>query len=144
MKNNNIKAVGFTVLGSILLVIGLVMVKTIQEPQEVIKVLSFSFVGIGCGVFGYNLGEIISNKVLQKYPDEAKRIEVELKDERNLIISCKAKAKAYDTMIYVYALLIFVFALMKFDLTVIVLLGLTYIFIVFIGTYFRYKYEKEM
>ena len=144
MKNKSTSAIVFTILGLLLLVIGFILMKTIEDPQGIMRALPYVLIGIGCGVFGQNLGEIISNRTLKKYPDEAKKIEIERKDERNLMLSYRAKAKAYDLMVYVYGAVMLIFALMQVDIITIMILVLSYLFIIFSGVYFRSKYEKEM
>lgn len=144
MKNKNIKALGFAALGLIMAVVGLVLLKTIHESQGIMQAFPFVLIGIGCGIFGHNLGGMISVKVQKKYPEEAKRIEIEQKDERNMAISNKAKAKAYDIMIYVYSTIMLVSALMGVDWIFIIIMVVSYLFIVLTGVYFRWKYEKEM
>lgn len=140
----NIKAVGFTVLGLFLIVIGLILIKINPELQSIMKALPYLCIGIGCGIFGDNLEEIINSMVLKKYLDEAKKIEIEQNDERNIIIANKAKAKAYDKIIYIYGVLIVAFGLMRVDIMVIIILVISYLFAVFSGIYYRAKYEKEM
>ncbi|AFV01968.1 Polyprenyltransferase (cytochrome oxidase assembly factor) [Dehalobacter sp. DCA] len=81
---------------------------------------------------------------LKNYPDEVRKIEIEQNDERNLTITNKAKAKAYDKMIYVYGAIILAFGLMQIDLMAIIILVISYLFVVFSGIYYRSKYEKEM
>ncbi|WP_368294335.1 hypothetical protein [Dehalobacter sp. TBBPA1] len=140
----NMKAIGFSILGILLIVIGFVLIKAIHEPQRSMQVLPYICVGIGCGLFGHHLGKIISNMALKNYPDEVRKIEIEQNDERNLTITNKAKAKAYDKMIYVYGATILAFGLMQIDLMAIIILVISYLFVVFSGIYYRSKYEKEM
>jgi len=144
MKKNNYKDYTVAALGLILLVCGLVIIKKVSEPQGIMRALPYIFIGIGCGVFGHGMGEIISYRVVKNNPDILKQIEIEKKDERNIKISNHAKAKAYDMMIYVFGALMVCFALMGVEFVEVILLVCAYLFVIFYGVYCRYRYNKEM
>ncbi|MFK7697603.1 hypothetical protein ACI5FR_32875, partial [Paenibacillus sp. HJGM_3] len=59
-------------------------------------------------------------------------------------IANRGKAKAYDMMVFVFGALILALALMGVDLTVVLLLVFAYLFTIGYGTYYRFKYYKEM
>ncbi|WP_309121523.1 hypothetical protein [Paenibacillus sp.] len=90
------------------------------------------------------MGEIIVRNAKKNNPAAAKQLEIEMKDERNLAIANRAKAKAYDMMVFVLGALITAFALMAIDLTMVLLLVFAYLFIVGYNTYYHFKYRKEM
>jgi hypothetical protein len=92
------------VLGLLLLSIGLYLIKTIIEPQGIIRALPYVCVGLGCGIFGHGIGEVISRRVLKNHPDIDKQIKIDKLDERNITIGNHAKAKAYDMMIFIFGL----------------------------------------
>lgn len=144
MKKNNYKDYLIAVFGIVLLICGLVIIKKVSEPQGIMRALPYIFIGIGCGVFGHGMGEIISYRVVKNNPDILKQIEIEKKDERNITISNSAKAKAYDMMVNVFGALMVCFALMGVSFTVVILLVCSYLFVIFYGVYCRYKYDKEM
>lgn len=144
MKERKRRAVGFTILGLILLAAGFILLKTLQEPQGILVTLPYILVGFGCGIFGHNLGGIISFKATEKYPDLTKSIEIEQKDERNVFIQNKAKAKAYEIMIFVYSAVLLSFAIMKVDMKLLIVLVIVYLFVVFTEVYYKSKYDKEM
>ncbi|HYF75143.1 MAG TPA: hypothetical protein VD757_01040, partial [Candidatus Nitrosocosmicus sp.] len=73
-----------------------------------------------------------------------KQLEIDRHDERNIAIGNRAKAKAYDMMIYVFGALLLAFALMDVDMTALLLLVFAYLFVVGYGIYYRIKYDKEM
>lgn len=77
-------------------------------------------------------------------PAAAKQLEIDNKDERNLAIANRAKAKAYDIMVFVLGALITAFALMGVDIIMVLLLVFAYLFIVGFNSYYRLKYQKEM
>lgn len=81
---------------------------------------------------------------MKKDPKAAKKIEIEAKDERNVAISNKAKAKAYDLMQIVFGALILVFALMQVDMYVILAFVAAYLSIIFSMVYYFNKFNKEM
>jgi len=131
-------------LGLVLLIAGLIMVKTVIDPQGIMLALPYVCIGIGCGIFGQGMGNIISRKTINNNPDIGKKMEIDQNDERNVTIKNKAKAKAYDMMIFVFGALMIAFALMGVNLINILLLVIAYLFVVVYGVYYRCKYDKEM
>lgn len=59
---NSAKDYGLVIIGLIMVAAGLIMVKTLPEPQGVMRALPYVCLGIGCGVFGQGIGSIISLK----------------------------------------------------------------------------------
>lgn len=133
-----------TIVGVGLLAGGLYFIKTIEDPQGMLRALPYICVGLGCGIFGHGMGEIISRRAMKHNPAAAKQLEIDKKDERNLAIANRAKAKTYDMMVFVFGALMLAFALMGIDLTAVLLLVFTYLFILGYGAYYRFRYEKEM
>jgi hypothetical protein len=129
MKKNGMNYV-ITVIGILLLGTGLYLVKAIAEPQGIMKALPYICVGLGCGIFGHGMGNIINRKVLKNNPDIQKQMEINKNDERNITIGNSAKAKAYDMMIFVYGALMLSYALMGIDMIAVLLLVFAYLFIV--------------
>lgn len=132
------------VFGFILLSIGLYLIKTIIEPQGIMRALPYICVGLGCGILGHGMGNVISRRVLKNHPDINKQIRIDKFDERNIAIGNHAKAKAYDMMIFIFGALILTFALMGIDMVAILLLVFSYLFIIGFGIYYRYKFDKEL
>lgn len=133
-----------TAIGVILLSAGLYLVKTQTAAQGFMYALPYVFVGIGCGIFGHGMGNIISYKAMKNSPEIQKQFEIDKKDERNVAIANRAKAKAYDMMTFVFGALMISFALMGVDMIAILLLVFTYLFVHGYGVYYRWKYDKEM
>jgi hypothetical protein len=131
-------------IGLALLVAGLIIVKANILPQGFLRALPYVCIGIGCGVFGHGTGNIIGRRAVKTSRQLQKQIQIDTNDERNVAISNKAKAKAYDMMIFVFGSLMFSLALMGVDLTALLLLVFAYLFVAFYGAYFRNKYDKEM
>lgn len=133
-----------TAIGIILLGAGLYMVKTFDNVHGIFLTLPYILVGCGCGIFGYGMSNMISKKAISMDADLQKKLAIEEKDERNIAIANRAKAKAYDCMTFVFGILLLIFALMNIDLAATLLLGVAYLFVHICGIYFRFKYEKEM
>ena len=133
-----------TSIGIVLLAAGLYLVKSYPDPLGIMLTLPYVFVGLGCGIFGHGMGNILSRKIANKTPDVQKMMEIEKNDERNIAITNRAKAKAYDMMTFLYCALMVSFALMQTDMTVVFLLVFVYLLVHGYGIYYRMRYEKEM
>jgi hypothetical protein len=145
MKNNSVgKYVALTTLGFVMLSVGLVLAASLSNAQGIMRTFPYICVGVGAGIFGGNLGTAIRNQFLKKAPHIAKQIEIDTKDERNMAISNKAKAKAYDLMLMVYGALILAFALMQVDMYVILTFVAAYLFVISMEVFYINKYHKEM
>lgn len=101
-------------------------------------------IGIGSGLFGGGLGQLINISVINKYPDIKKKKDIEMNDERNIHINNMAKAKAFDMMGFIFPAIILGFVLAEFDFVIIIVLLITYLFIYAIQIYYLSKYTKEM
>ena len=133
-----------TLLGVVLLATGLVLLKTIAEPQGIMLSLPYICIGLGCGLFGGGMGSILGNRMLKKHPNIRKQKEIEEKDERNRTIADRSKSRAYDMMVFVFGALMVAFALMGVEVQAILLLVFAYLFVVFYGIWHRCKLEKEL
>lgn len=143
MKKNGMDYL-ITIIGILLVGMGLFLVKSITDPQGIMKALPYICVGLGCGAFGHGMGSIISRKALKNSPNIQKQMEIDKKDERNVTIGNSAKAKAYDMMIFIFGALMLSYALMGIDMIVVLLLVFAYLFVIAYGLYYRFKYDKEM
>ena len=141
-KKNSSYIIAFT--GLLLLALGLILLKSIDNPQGILLILPYICIGLGCGAFGHGLGDIVNNKVTKNNPQLKKQMEIEKNDERNIAVANKAKAKAYDIMLYIFAALMIAFALMGIDLAPILLLVAAYLFVVGFFIFYLNKYNKEM
>ena len=145
MKQHKVgRYIVLAIVGLIILVGGLVLTKLFPEANGIFKTLPFLCVGVGAGVFGGNIGTAIKNRTLRTNPQAAKQAEIEEKDERNRIIRDRAKSKAYDLMIFIYAAILLAFALIQVDIYIILALGAVYLFFVFSNVYYLSKYYQEM
>lgn len=145
MKNSKIgKYVVFSIIGFVIFSTGLVILKTIPSMRGILRTLPYICIGIGTGIFGQNIGTVISRLALRNDPQSAKKIEIETKDERNTAIRNRAKAKSYDLMVMVFGALMMAFALMQVDMYVTLTFVAAYLFIVFSSIYYLSKFQKEM
>ena len=131
------------IAGILCFITGLVSLKAIAEPQGVLQVLPYLCIGIGCSVFGHGAGEIAANRAYAKNPQLRKQMEIEKQDERNIAIANQAKAKAYDSMLYVLGAVMIAFALMNVQTTTILLLVGAYLLVVGVFIFYLNKYQKE-
>lgn len=132
-----------TAAGLLLLGVGLYLIKGVSISQEIIA-LPYICIGVGCGAFGHGMGNIISKRALKNHPDIQRQIEIEKKDERNIAIGSRAKAKAFDIMVFVFGALMVSFAMMGVELVAVLLLVFSYLLVIGCGVYYRCKYDKEM
>lgn len=145
MKNKSIgRYLVYSLIGFMILAVGAILGKLTRDTQGIMQSLPYSFIGIGTGIFGQNLGTAFNIYAMKKDPQMAKQQEIEEKDERNISIRNKAKAKAYDLMVIVFGALMMAFALMQVNWPVVLTIVVTYLFVVFSNIYFLYKYNKEM
>ena len=101
-------------------------------------------VGVGCCLFGANLGAFIQKKVYQTHPEEAKKVEIEQGDERNRTISSLAKSKAFDAMLYIYSAVMLALVFMGADTVVVLTLVCAYLVVCGVSVYWLSKLQKEM
>lgn len=130
--------------GVLLLAGGFCMLVLFTGASGFLQVLPYLLIGIGCGILSQGVGNILGRRMLKKNPEIIRQIEIETKDERNLAISYKAKAKAYDLQKYIFGALLIVFAAMRFPLAAVLLLLGAYLFVMAYAVYCRFKIEKEM
>lgn len=145
MKNKSIvKYIIFSAIGFIVMAAGAVLGKLTRDSQGIFQTLPYIFIGIGAGVFGQNLGTVFNIRAARNNPKLAKQKEIEEKDERNISIRYRAKARAYDLMVMVFGALMMLFAMLEVNWTVVVAIVIAYLFIIFSNVYFINKYNKEM
>lgn len=132
------------IFGFLLLAIGLYLVKTGRDPQGVMRALPYICIGIGCGLFGNGMGNMISERAIRSDPVLRKKLDIAKNDERNIAIANKAKSKAFDMMTFVFGALMVSFALMGVDTIAVLLLVFAYLFVHGFALYYRFKFDKEM
>lgn len=142
MKKNLSLIVSF--IGTVPVAGGILLIKNLENPNEFMLTLSYICIGIGCGIFGHGMGNFVTIKTVQNNPEIEKQMDIIRKDERNIAISNRAKAKAYDLMTYSFGALLLIFALMGVDLMPLLLLVFIYLLIQIYAIYYRMKFDKEM
>lgn len=106
----------FITFCGIAFVIGVIcLISSFKTPNEWMLSLPYISIGVGCGIFGYGMGNFIAEKAGKHNPEFQKQMEILQKDERNLMISNCAKAK-----------------------------GFVYLLVQGYALYYRMKYDKEM
>lgn len=130
----------FAVLGLLVLAAGLVLVKTGTGEA----VIPYLLVGIGSGVFGHGAGQWLSDRAIRRDPALEKQLEIERNDERNRMITDRAKAKAYDLMVTLFGAMFLAFALLESDWRLLLLLCAAYLFVCGYSIFCRAKLEREM
>lgn len=143
MKANATKYVT-TAVGLLLLAAGLFLIKTNGNPQGVLRALPYVCIGIGCGLFGHGMGDIISERAVRSDPEMQRKLKIDRGDERNIAIANRAKGKAFDRMTFIFGALLVTFALMGIDLIAVLLLVFAYLFVHGSLIYYRFKFDKEM
>ncbi len=133
-----------TIIGILMFVSGLILLKTISQPTGIMSTLPYILVGLGSGIFGGGIAEIIKLRTIKNHPDIKKQMEINENDERNIAIVNRAKAKAYDIMVFVFGALMLSYALMGTDMVAVLLLVFAYLFVIGCGIFYRVKYDKEM
>lgn len=133
-----------TVVGILLFLAGLILLKMIDNPEGILFAAPYICIGLGCGAFGHGIGDIVNNRVMKNSPELKKQIEIDKNDERNIAVANRAKAKAYDIMLYVFGALMVSLALMSVDMVAILLFVTAYLLIVGFFIYYLNKYNKEM
>lgn len=135
--------IAVTLAGLALLCAGLLLIKA-GTASSALTALPYIFVGLGCGAFGHGIGGLIERRVMEKHPAHAKQMEIERADERSVALTNRAKAKAYDAMIFIFGALMVALALMGVEMTTVLLLVFAYLCVVSCNIYYRVRLEKEM
>lgn len=132
-------------LGLVLIVAGLwTMKQTPVQASSWLTGLGSIVTALGCGFFGNGLGGLMEDWAFSGHPEAKERMEIEKRDERNVAVSSRAKAKAYDVMTFVFGALMVAFALMNVGLVPIVMLVSAYLFVEITAIWYHARYEKEM
>lgn len=111
---------------------------------EDIKNIAGICIGIGAGLFGMSISDLIMNNMEEKNPELAKQNAIELKDERNTMIRNRAKAKAEDITHWLTLAIAYVSILLNGPLWVVLLVVLVFVLYHIMGLYFMGKYQKVM
>ena len=114
--------------------------------SQFVKLNSHSgiLLGTGAGAIGASIAKLYSINLEKKNPDMIKENEIELQDERNILIRQKAKAKSADIIQWLMMIIAYFAIFVNAPLWVI--LSTISIFILYnvIQIYYVNKFNKEM
>lgn len=139
MKNKKLKIIGI----SCLITIGTALI-LISLLSDYADNNSGAMMGIGAGLIGASVAQLLSVIVYSKDPAKLKTKTIEVNDERNIIIKQRAKAATYK--IYTYILSVVLLSLVFLNLDSIWLFAAVSLFVIrfIIEILFISKYMKEM
>ena len=100
--------------------------------------------GTGAGVLGANIAKLYFISLEKKNPDIIKENEIELKDERNVLILQKAKAKSADITQWLIMLVAYLEILVNAPLWIILVTIGIFVLYNIIQIYYVNKFNKEM
>lgn len=131
------------VLGIAAVLGGWLLTKT-EDPQGIMTALPYVLIGIGCGLFGHGVGELINQKVYASHPKQQRQAEIDRQDERNVMIANAAKSRGYTMMVYVFAALMVAFALMPDSMQFVIPLVIAYLFVIGYTAYWHIRLDKKL
>lgn len=127
------------------LIIGIVLIGvSYLFKGEDLKSISGVLIGIGSGLFGMSIANILMKNLEQKNPNMMKQNEIEFKDERNTIIRYRAKAKAADIIQWFIMGIAYLTIIINAPLWVTLATVCVFLLYNILGVYFMTKYQKEM
>ena len=100
--------------------------------------------GTGAGVLGANIAKLYSINLEKKNPDIVKENEIELKDERNILIRQRAKAKSADIIQWLIMLIAYLEIFINAPLWIILVTIGIFVLYNIIQIYYINKFNKEM
>lgn len=131
------------VLGIAAVLGGWLLTKT-EDPQGIMTALPYVLIGIGCGLFGHGVGELINQKVYASHPEQQRQAEIDRQDERNVMIANAAKSRGYTMMVYVFAALMVAFALMPNSMQFVIPLVIAYLFVTGYTAYWHIRLDRKL
>ena len=139
MKNKKIKIIGLACL----IVIGISLV-LISIFLEFTNNANGALIGIGSGVIGASIAQLLTIKIYSKDPSKLKTKTIEVNDERNILIKQKAKSSTYKIFTYVLSIVLMSLVFMNLDSIWLFAAVSLYIIRFIIEIFFISKYMKEM
>ena len=100
--------------------------------------------GTGAGVIGASIAKLYSINLEKKNPDMIKENEIELQDERNVLIRQRAKAKSADITQWLIMLIAYLEIFVNAPLWIILLTVGIFVLYNIIQIYYINKFNKEM
>ena len=100
--------------------------------------------GTGAGVIGASIAKLYTINLEKKNPDMIKENEIELQDERNVLIRQRAKAKSADITQWLIMLIAYLEIFVNAPLWIILLTVGIFVLYNIIQIYYINKFNKEM
>jgi len=129
----------------IALVLGLIMVALsflfFNEEQ---KVLSGILVGVGAGLFGMGTANLIMKRYEKKNPSVARQSQIELSDERNVMIRAKARAASANIVQWFIIALAYVMIIIDAPLWATLCAVGVYMLYHILSFVYMSRYQKQM
>lgn len=130
-------------IATLVLGICLIAVSLFLKGEE-LKSIAGICIGIGTGLFGSSIANLLMKRMEENNPKRMKQREVEFKDERNTLIRYKAKAKAADIIQWCIMGVAYITILIYTPLWVtLVTVGVFLLYNV-LAIYFMNKFQQEM
>lgn len=143
MKSKEIRLCSIGI-GLAMIIGSIYLLQAEKAPEGAVRTVLCVCIAIGCFLSGSALRAWLQDWSLQNAPDVRKEIDIEKRDERNQMITNRAKAKAFDLYVCVFSVLLWALALMKTERTALLLLFAAHCFVLGTGLYYRSKLEKEL
>lgn len=142
-SKNTFKNVSLMCLGLLAVCAGVYMIKNVSGEGDLTVKAGYILIGLGSGIFGHFLGNIISSKAVSGNQEIESFIKIAKNDERNIMLAEKAKAKAFTVMTYSFASVLLCLALISSEVYTILILVCLYIALELYAVYWRIKLEKQ-
>lgn len=112
--------------------------------EESMKAVSGVLIGVGASLIGLSVGGLFTRRFEKKNPEIAEQNEIELKDERNMMIRSRAKAKAADITQWFIMGIAYLTILISAPLWVTLAVVAVFLLYNILNVYFMIKYQKMM
>ena len=127
------------------LVIGLgLIIASFAFREEEVKAIAGVLIGIGAGLTGLSISNLIMKRYEQKNPDIKKQNQIEFKDERNQMIRNRAKARSGDILQWLIVGLVYIMILFDVSIWLTVIGVAIFLSYSILSIYYMGKYRKEM
>lgn len=134
-------------LGIVLLIASLLCrlkgINNLLSLQQ-LKAISGILLGVGAGLIGMSISNLIMNCMLEKDPLLKRKNEIEYKDERNISIRNHAKAKSADIIQWFIMGIAYLTILIGTPLWVTLIIVVVFTLYHILTAYFTLKYQNEM
>lgn len=121
----------------------LALVGLVVITDESLKGISGICIGIGAGAFGMAIAQIVTAAMMRKNPEYFRRQSIEERDERNIQIRVKAKAKGFDAMGIIFGVAMLCLVLTNANISTVLLIVGAYLLVYVVQIYYIAKYSKE-